>query len=188
MGWIEWCSFVLGGLVFWLLGWLLSWLFRGNTLRLQNQLTEAQTELGRLQADLTGYKAAQSKLALAEQDLAGLRMRVQDFDSLKTNFGTLSKELDTATLKIQGLEGQLKDLGVKGRVEEIKTGIFDVQNNKYWHRITGMGNSDTANAAQTTPCTVRKPDSGVWGSSDTAVQSATSGSSGGMRPGEYDVG
>jgi len=121
MGWIEWCSFVLGGLVFWLLGWLLSWLFRGNTLRLQNQLTEAQTELGRLQADLTGYKAAQSKLALAEQDLAGLRMRVQDFDSLKTNFGTLSKELDTATLKIQGLEGQLKDL------EALKTQLANLQ-------------------------------------------------------------
>lgn len=121
MGWIEWCSFFLGGLVFWLLGWLLSWLFRGNTLRMQNQLSEAQAELGRLQADLTGYKAVQSKLTLAEQELAGLRVRVQDFDSLKVNFGAVSKQLDAATLKIQGLEGQLKDF------EALKTQLANLQ-------------------------------------------------------------
>lgn len=121
MGWIEWCSFLLGGLVFWLLGWLLNWLFRGRTLRLQNQLSEAQTELGRLQADLTGYKAAQSKLALAEQELTGLRTQLQDFDSLKVSFGAVNKQLDAATLKIQGLEGQLRDF------ETLKTQLANLQ-------------------------------------------------------------
>ena len=126
MGWIYWCSFLLGGLVFWLLSWLLDWLLgRRGTARLQSQLSEAETEMGRLQADLTTARATGAKLGSVEQEL---RLRTEDLDGLKINFGAVTKDLDAANLKIQGLEALLGEAeGIKVQLSNLQTRFGEIQ-------------------------------------------------------------
>jgi len=104
--WFFWCSFLLGALTAWLLSWLLDWLLGRGGEHYQAQLSEAQNDLGLLQAELNIARAAQIKLISTERELLELG---KDFESLKANLSTQGKDLEAAGLKIQGLEASLKD-------------------------------------------------------------------------------
>ncbi len=125
----DFCSFIVGGLLFWLLGWALDWYFgqarvstksqgnpallalegkfKGATRELESVRSEAATKqaaLQKLEGELEALKVRLPKLEGFERANSDLRLQLQGFDAIKAKLSSAESELPSLHSKASQFE------------------------------------------------------------------------------------